>query len=900
MVLQPSATAVADVPTGFTEVTAFSGLVQPTAVRFSADGRVFVAEKRGTIQMFDSLTDTVPRQVADLRLEVYNLWDRGLLGLAVDPQFPVRPYLYALYTFNGPIGGSAPRWGTGTTDSDPCPSPPGATSDGCVASAKLVKLTVSLGGGPTTKQDLIHDWCQQYPSHTIGDLAFGPDGALYVSAGDAASFDWVDYGQDGNPRNPCGDPPGGVGGAMTPPTAQGGALRAQDLRTPADPVTLDGTVIRVSPDTGAALPDNPNVGATNANAQRIVAYGLRNPFRITTRPGTGEIWLGDVGWNTWEEINRIADPTARVTNFGWPCYEGNGRQGAYDAANLSICENLYAAGNADTKPFYTYRHGQPAASGDICTTARGSSISGMSFQFYGGGSYPSEYDGALFFSDYSRNCVWVAPPGPGGVPDPTRIRPFVWSASGPVHLQLSPAGELFYADLIGGSIRRIVYTGTQPIVCPNEQYRAEYFPNSTLAGSPTATACETAPLTHDWGTGAPPGVGADNFSARWTGTFDFPRDAPYLFTAVSDDGIRVWLDGVLLIDQWRDQPRTTFTAQRTLAAGAHQVRVEWYENAGGASAQLAWAAADGSAPQAQIDTPGSGTTWAVGDLISFSGSATDAQDGAIPPSGLVWDVVLQHCPAQCHPHPLGRVEGATGSVSAPDHEYPAHLELRLTATDSDGQQTVVTRRLDPRTVGLTVASQPAGLQLTLGNQTGAAPMTGTFIVGGSASLSAPPTQVQSGRTYTFSRWSDGGGPSHNVAVGTTAATFTATYVLSACPRGQYRAQYFRNITLSGAAAVNRCEAAPLNRNWGSGAAPGVTADNFSARWTGSFWIAAGSRTFTAASNDGIRVWLDGVLIIDRWGSSGTSTATRALAAGVHSVRVDYVERTGSAFARVTW
>lgn len=125
-------------------------------------------------------------------------------------------------------------------------------------------------------------------------------------------------------------------------------------------------------------------------------------------------------------------------------------------------------------------------------------------------------------------------------------------------------------------------------------------------------------------------------------------------------------------------------------------------------------------------------------------------------------------------------------------------------------------------------------------------------------------------------------------------------MLSACPRGQYRAQYFRNTTLSGAAAVNRCEAAPLNRNWGSGAAPGVTADNFSARWTGSFWIAAGSRTFTAASNDGIRVWLDGVLIIDRWGSSGTSTATRALAAGVHSVRVDYVERTGSAFARVTW
>jgi hypothetical protein len=100
---------------------------------------------------------------------------------------------------------------------------------------------------------------------------------------------------------------------------------------------------------------NPLIGSSDHNARRIVAQGLRNPFRMTVRPGTSEVWLGDVGWGTWEEINRITNPTAGVTNFGWPCYEGTGRQGGYDGADLSICENLYAAGaGAVTSPYYTY------------------------------------------------------------------------------------------------------------------------------------------------------------------------------------------------------------------------------------------------------------------------------------------------------------------------------------------------------------------------------------------------------------------------------------------------------------------------------------------------------------------------------------------------------------------
>ena len=442
LVVQQTAPADAAVPPGFAEVTAFSGLNQPTNVRFAPDGKVFVAEKRGIIQMYDSLGDTTATTLIDLRTEVHNFWDRGLLGLAVDPQFPARPYLYISYTFDAAIGGTAPRWGTAGQDSDPCPTPPGATGDGCVVSGKLARLTVNPANpaaGTTTKRDLIHDWCQQYPSHTVGDVVFGRDGALYVSGGDGASFTFTDYGQDGNPVNPCGDPPGGAGGALTPPSAEGGALRAQDLRTSADPVTLDGTVIRVITRTPAP---RCRTTPTRVRSRRMPSgsspTAFRNPFRMATRPGTDEIWLGDVGAGTWEELNRLPTPTTAVRNFGWPCYEGAARQAAFDAADLSICENLYAQPSAHTTPYFAYRHGQQLNARDNCGSPPAHRIRGR-LHLDRGGAYPSEYDGALFFADYTRSCIWVMTRGVDGLLDrqpcgpssPTRPDPSTWRCRPP-------------------------------------------------------------------------------------------------------------------------------------------------------------------------------------------------------------------------------------------------------------------------------------------------------------------------------------------------------------------------------------------------------------------------------------------------------------------------------------
>jgi glucose/arabinose dehydrogenase/PKD repeat protein len=717
--------SAAAVPAGFSESVVWSGLTSPTAVRFAPDGRVFVLQQGGEILEYDSAADPTPSVWADLSTKVDWFWDRGALGMALDPQFTTgRPYIYVLYTHDAPIGGTAPRW------NDACPTPPGPTTDGCVVSGRLSKI--SKGGG---EQVLIEDWCQQFASHSVGTVAFGPDGALYAGAGDGASFDYADYGAAGSPVNPCGDPPGGVGGSMSPPTAEGGALRAQDVRTSGDPTGLDGTIIRVDPDTGAAMPDNPNAGSSDPNSRRIIAYGLRNPFRWTFKPGTSDIYLGDVGWISTEEIDRL--PTGGpVENFGWPCYEGPVRQSGYDSLNVDICENLYAQGaSAVTQPLYSYGHSEKVA-GENCPTG-GSSISGVAF--YNGGTFPSQYNGALFFADYSRNCMWVMFPGANGVPDPATRQSFNPGASGPVDLQVGPDGALWYADLTGNTVRRIQATN------PN------HTPVARATASPTSG---NPPLTVSFDGSASSDPDGDALSYAWD------------------------LDGDGAFDDSTAAKPTFQYATR----GGRTVKLRVSDPSGASSTDTVTIMV-GTPPVATIDTPTADTTWRVGDSIDFSGHATDEHGVAVAAANISWRLVLHHCsalvPTSCHEHQLQTFQGSSGSFSAPDHEYPAYLELVMTASDGELSSTV-NRRLDPKTVALTLETQPAGLELTVGSETSAAPFTRTVIQGSTVSLIAPAPQTLGTKTYDFGDWSDGGAAVHSVVAPTTATTYRATYTERVC------------------------------------------------------------------------------------------------------------------------
>jgi hypothetical protein len=167
--------------------------------------------------------------------------------------------------------------------------------------------------------------------------------------------------------------------------------------------------------------------------------------------------------------------------------------------------------------------------------------------------------------------------------------------------------------------------------------------------------------------------------------------------------------------------------------------------------------------------------WKVGETITFEGSAADEQEGTLAGSRMSWSLTLHHCPTNCHTHALQSWPGTAGaSLVTPDHEYPSYLELRLTATDSGGLTDTQTLRLDPRTVAVTMRSNPSGLSLVLGATTAATPFTRTLIEGGTTTIAVPSPQTLGSTTYTFGSWSDGGARSHSVTVNADT-TFTASF-----------------------------------------------------------------------------------------------------------------------------
>jgi PKD repeat protein len=567
---------------------------------------------------------------------------------------------------------------------------------------------------------------------------------LYVTGGDGASFTNTDWGQFGGgagsptPANPCGDPPSPIGTPLSPPDAEGGALRSQSPRRVAGhPLLLDGAVLRVDPATGNGVAGNPMYNPQNpsSNASRIIGYGLRNPFRFTFRPGTSELWVGDVGWNTWEEVNRMTSPTpTNAVNFGWPCWEGAGHMASYDGANLTICENLYAAGTA-IGPYYAYNHSASVVPGDTCPTSQGSVISAISF--YPGGAYPGSYNGALFFGDHSRNCIWAMLPGGNGLPNSGNIQPFVVDPSShPVDLAADPlSGDLFYADFDDGEIHRVTWIGGNTP------------PQAVASANPTSGP---APL-----------------NVQFTGSGSSDPDGDAITYAWDLDGDGAYDDSTLA------NPSFTYTT-----AGTNQARLRITDARGASSVSTPITITVGGGntpPTPVIDTPSPSLTWAVGDTINFSGHATDTQDGTLPASALTWELIIHHCTTGCHTHLQETRTGvASGSFNAPDHDYPSYLEIRLTARDSGGLTATASVNIQPRTANLTFQTSPTALQLTAGSTTARAPFTITAIVNGQVTVIAP-DQRYHGKNYVFVSWSDGGARSHGITVPATNATYTATY-----------------------------------------------------------------------------------------------------------------------------
>jgi glucose/arabinose dehydrogenase len=400
-------------PKGFTEQILYSGcLNQPTAISFNGNKtRVFVAEKGGRVWNCDLSAPTC-LLFADLSGEVCNDSDRGLLGLAVDPKNDGNVYvLYTTRPATGACSGNVLTHGqlsllTGTGET---------------------KILPAAASGNQT-------WCFFYMSHSIGGLAFATDNkTLYVSAGDGASFDQVDYGQL---DNACGD------GTNLPQ----GAFRSQGV----SPYS-DGVILRIA---------NPG---TTTQSIATVANGLRNPFRFARAPGTDELYIGNVGWNTWESIDHVS---VAGQNFGWPCYEGWNPSNNSAAAPQPDYQSTAYCGSVGgvTAPFFAYAHqgyvtledsrgrtcgGKPSGGGP---DQNGSVLSAIGFTDETSTTYPVQFKNALYFGDLLRKCIWTMRP-PNNTPQ-TFAKGL---QGGPVDLKAGQNGDLFYVDLVTSTVRRITH-----------------------------------------------------------------------------------------------------------------------------------------------------------------------------------------------------------------------------------------------------------------------------------------------------------------------------------------------------------------------------------------------------------------------------------------------------------
>lgn len=332
----------ATLPAGFTE-TAISGLSNPTAMEIAPDGRIFVCQQGGSLRV---IKNGALLSTPFVTLSVDASGERGLLGIAFDPNFTSNNFLYVYYTVS-----TSPRHNRVRRFT--------ANGDVAVPSSEMVILEL--------------DNLTSATNHNGGAIHFGPDGKLYVAVGENAT-----------------------------------SSNAQTLNN------MLGKILRINSN-GTIPSDNP------FGNNPIWALGLRNPFTFAFQPGTGRMFINDVGQNTFEEIN---DGIAG-SNYGWPNEEGPSANPAFRA------------------PLFSYQHGFGPTTG--CAIAGGAFYNPVTVQF------PQSFVGKYFFADLCSGWIRVFDPASGTASD------FASGISNPVDLKVGADGSLYYLARGAGAVFRVQF-----------------------------------------------------------------------------------------------------------------------------------------------------------------------------------------------------------------------------------------------------------------------------------------------------------------------------------------------------------------------------------------------------------------------------------------------------------
>jgi glucose/arabinose dehydrogenase len=379
-------TYAATLPAGFVE-TSIGALTSPTAMEIAPDGRIFVCLQGGSLRVIKNGA-LLPTPFVTVSVDATG--ERGLLGIAFDPNFASNNFLYVYYTVP-----STPRHNRVSR----------FTADGDVAVPGSEVIILEL------------DNLSNATNHNGGAIHFGPDGKLYIAVGENAN-----------------------------------GSNSQTLSN------VLGKVLRINSD-GTIPTDNPFFNtATNKN-RSIWTLGLRNPFTFAFQPGTGRMFINDVGQDTWEEIN---DGIAG-SNYGWNLTEGPTSNPAFRS------------------PLLSYGHGIGPTTG--CAIAGGAFYNPATVQF------PSSFVGKYFFADLCSGWIRVMDPSNNTAAG------FASGINQPVDLKVGADGTLYYLSIGDSAVFGVRFTASTPSITTQPTNQTASVAQRV---SFTVAAVGTSPLSFQW------------------------------------------------------------------------------------------------------------------------------------------------------------------------------------------------------------------------------------------------------------------------------------------------------------------------------------------------------------------------------------------------------------------
>jgi glucose/arabinose dehydrogenase len=602
-----------NLPAGFGTNDIASGWDEPVGTCFNKTGtKLFVWQKGGKVYVCNRNTTTgvytkQATPVIDLSPEVGNWRDHGLLGFTLDPNFEVNGLIYLMYVVDrhylikfGTSGYNAATDEYFAATIGRITRYKTATSGGNLTATTSTR-TILVGETKSTGIPILHE------SHGVGTLAFAADGTLLASAGDAASYNTTDTGSLAETYYVQA-----LADGIIRANENKGAFRSQMINS------LDGKILRIDPTNGNGVSSNPfyNTSAPRSAASRVWAMGFRNPYRFAVKPGggsanpttgdLGELYVVDVGWNTYEELNIIK---AAAVNCGWPLFEGIRPQGDYasksplnfDEVNplygVSGCTKryfnfkelikqatsdnsniLYNPCNGSTQiaspnknrffhrlPSLDWKHYVDSArvgvfSGTTLNVAQigsaASGVTGTPFQgnsgigglVYTGNMFPSEYKNNFFVSDYGAN--WIQNLTMQTADKVQQVDRFATGGfAAIVCLTENPAdGSIILTDIGTNEIIRVSYGGNKfPVVKMTANRLYGPAPLAvTFTGSGSSDP-ENGALTYSWNFGD--GTALSTAANPPAHTFTTSNGSPKKFVvtlSVKDNQNQVSIDSIII------------------------------------------------------------------------------------------------------------------------------------------------------------------------------------------------------------------------------------------------------------------------------------------------------------------------------------------------------------------